>query len=78
MIFISFIVQVKGSSQIEEKCSYLDPITIDILAFFVAIFLIVEGYHRINEHKNMSFKNQFTRSIRVVIGFAILTFILFR
>lgn len=54
-------------------CSYLDPIYIDLLAFTVGLFLIGDGFYRIYEHKNDRYLRQFTRSIRVAIGFGLLT-----
>ena len=65
-------VQIKGQSEVGDGCSYLDPVTIDILAFAVAIFLVIEGFYRLSEHKNMSVKNQFTRIIRISVGTAII------
>lgn len=55
------------------KCSYLDPISIDLLAFMAALFLFVEGIYRIHEHKNAALKSQITRAIRVAFGASILT-----
>ena len=71
-IIIAIIVQLKGQSSV-NGCSYLDPITIDILAFTASLFLIIEGTARIIEHPNASLKRQFTRIIRVSAGFAILS-----
>ena len=73
VIIVSLIVQLKGESFVQEGCSYLDPITIDLLAFSVAIFLVIEGICRLREHKNMGLKGQFSRSIRIAIGCAIIT-----
>lgn len=73
VIVLAIFVQLKGESQITFSCSYLDPVTIDILAFLASIFLIVEGVARISEHKNASIKRQFTRILRIGIGFAVLT-----
>ena len=73
VMLIAIFVQLNGESEIILKCSYLDPITIDILAFFGSIFLIVEGIARISEHKSASIKRQFTRILRVGLGFVILT-----
>jgi len=72
MIIIA-IVQSKGQSAVENiRCSYFDPATIDILAFFAALFLVVEGFVRIFEHKNASIKRQFTRTLRIMFGCTIL------
>lgn len=70
-IILAIIIQLKGQSSI-NGCSYLDPITIDILAFIASLFLIIEGIARIIEHPNATVKRQFTRIIRVSAGFAIL------
>ncbi len=72
MIFIS-AVQLKGQSGLDYNASYLDPIVIDLLAFALSAFLIIEGAYRIWEHKNNSYKKQVTRSIRIAFGFGILT-----
>jgi hypothetical protein len=73
VIILALIVQLKGQSFLSSGCSYLDPITIDLLAFGVAVFLLIEGVYRINEHKNMGVKKQLTRIIRIGIGCAIIT-----
>jgi len=73
VIIIALVVQLKGQGFVQEGCSYLDPITIDLFAFAVAIFLVIEGAYRISEHKNMGLKKQLTRSIRIAVGCAIIT-----
>ena len=73
VIIVALFVQLKGQSFLSKGCSYLDPVTIDLLAFGVAVFLVIEGIYRINEHKNMGLKKQFTRIVRVGIGCAIIT-----
>lgn len=73
IVLIVTFVQLYGQSKILEACSYLDPAIIDYLAFFAALFLVVEGFARILEHPNASLKRQFTRVLRVVLGFAIIT-----
>ncbi len=72
-IIIALTIQLTGQSFVEGGCSYLDPITIDLLAFVFAIFLVVEGIFRLGEHKNMGLRKQFTRSLRIAIGCAIIT-----
>lgn len=72
-MIISLLVQLNGQNSLENGCSYLDPVLIDILAFCIGIFLICEGAYRISEHKNMCIRNQFTRSVRMAIGVAIVT-----
>src|SRR3989344_6136133 len=66
-------VQIYGQNKIVSGCSYLDPVTVDFLAFFAALFLVLEGFARIFEHKSASLKRQSTRIIRIAFGCAILT-----
>jgi len=73
VIIVALTVQLRGQSFIQGGCSYLDPIIVDLLAFAVAIFLVIEGTYRLSEHKNMGLKRQLTRSIRIAIGCAIIT-----
>lgn len=70
---IAFIVQIKSQSKVEVLCSYIDPVLIDVLAFSGALFLISDGIYRIWEHKDANLKKQITRSVRIALGFAILT-----
>ncbi len=67
------LIQINAQSSIYEKCSYLDPITIDLLALSAAIFLIADGLYSINLNKNLPLKKHFSRVIRVALGFSILT-----
>ncbi len=71
-IITAAIVQLRGEKGL-SLCSYLDPIIVDVLAFASALFLIIEGSYRIMEHSHAPLKLQFTRSIRIAFGFAILT-----
>ena len=72
-ILSALFIQLKGKSPVLSACSYLDPITIDLFAFLIALFLVIEGFARIFEHPNASLKRQSTRMIRIAIGFAIIT-----
>ena len=72
MFLISY-VQINGQKEIDKNASYFDPITIDFLAFLLSGFLIIEGIYRIIEHRDAHVSRQFTRSIRVAIGFGVLT-----
>lgn len=72
-IITASLIQLYGQTKLINKCSYLDPIIIDLLAFTAALFLIIEGFARIIEHPHASVKRQFTRIIRIASGFAILT-----
>lgn len=67
------LIQLYGQSKIVSGCSYLDPITIDLLAFLAALFLVIEGFARIIEHPHASLSRQTTRIIRIAFGFAIVT-----
>jgi len=71
-IFIAYRIQYQ-SSRLVNSCSYLDPISVDIWATVFAIFLILEGFLDILKYKLYPLKKQFTKSIRVGLGFAILT-----
>ena len=71
-VIIVTIIQLTNQSSL-PKCSYLDPISIDLLALIAALFLFVEGIYRIKEHIHAPLKNQITRSIRVAFGASILT-----
>ena len=73
IILIVIGIQFFGQNKIIIGCSYLDQVYIDYLAFFAAIFFVIEGIYRISEHKNFPLKKQSTRSIRIAIGFAIIT-----
>ena len=73
VISTALYVQLTGESKIGLGCSYLDPITVDLFAFLVAVFLVIEGIVRIAEHPQASLKRQLTRPIRIAIGCAIIT-----
>lgn len=71
-IAIAFTIQNQANLSV-NSCSYLDPISVDIFATIFAIFLICEGFWDILRYKDYVLKRQFTKSIRVGLGFAILT-----
>lgn len=71
-ISIAFLVQ-SNANKCVRSCSYLDPITVDIFALAFSVFLILEGYWDIFRHKHYPLKAQVTKSVRICIGFAILT-----
>jgi hypothetical protein len=71
-VFAAFMIQNQANRS-TGSCSYLDPIAIDIWATVFALFLILEGFLDILKYKNSSLKSQLTKSIRVSLGFAILT-----
>ena len=68
---IFFYIRVSYSDK-EMHCSYIDPITIDLIAFLAASFLFFEGIYRIIEHREDSVNRQLTRVIRIASGFAIM------
>lgn len=72
IVVIVGFVQYTGQSKVNEGCSYLDPITIDILAFGAALFLIIEGFFKIIKNFNASLKNQATRIVRIMLGCSII------
>ena len=72
-IALVICVQTYGNSDLKTNCSYLDPITIDFLAFFAGLFLFIEGFARIFEHPSASLKRQFTRILRISFGAGLLT-----
>jgi hypothetical protein len=73
-IVFAYFVQRKAENNLSgTRCSYLDPISIDILAFTAGIFLICDGLYELLEHKDLSQKARIMVSIRVAFGFAIVT-----
>jgi len=75
LVFIgsALFIQIKNQNRLVEKCSYLVPVTIDVLAFIAASFLVVEGIYKIVENKDVTWQKQVTRSFRIAFGFSILT-----
>ena len=71
-IVIAGGIQKNGERNV-GSCSYLDPIEVDILAFLVGLFLVIEGFFRFYECKGRSLKKNLTRIMRIMVGFAILT-----
>ena len=72
VVIFAYFMQSNQQNSV-NGCSYLDPFTVDILAFSIAIFLVIEGLARIFEHPNASLKRQLTRPLRIAIGAAIIT-----
>lgn len=78
-VIIVLFVQLRADAiPTRVNCSYFDPITIDLLAFAVSLFLVIEGIYRLHEHKQASFSRQFTRVVRVVTGAAIFSLHVFQ
>ena len=71
IILVSY-VQLSGQNKITAKCSYLDPITIDLFAFLAALFLVFEGIIRVLKNSKATIKKQFTRVLRIAFGCAII------
>lgn len=72
VIFVSYI-QLYGQNKITVRCSYLDPIIIDLFAFFAGLFLVLEGIAKILQNPKATIKRQFTRVLRIAFGCAIIT-----
>ena len=51
-ILVSGYTQMTGQGEVGDRASYLDPFLVDILAFAVAIFLVIEGAIRIWMNKD--------------------------
>lgn len=71
IIFVSYI-QLDGQSKTTVRCSYLDPIAIDLLAFSAALFLVFEGVARVLQNPKATIKMQLTRVLRIAFGCAII------
>ena len=56
-----------------SSCSYLDPITIDIVALSAGIFLIIESLVDIFHHPDSFISKQLTRCVRMAFGSAIVS-----
>lgn len=72
VVLFVFYIQIYGQNKIVVGCSYLDPIAIDLLAFFTALFLIIEGFIKIFKQPGASVRRQLTRIIRITFGCSIL------
>ena len=69
----AIFIQLRGQKSVDGRCSYLDPIAIDILAFIAAFFLVIEGTYKIVQNRDVSWKKQIGRSVRIAFGCSILT-----
>ena len=73
-ITVGYTIQKQSENkQGDLKCSYLDPISIDIVALGASIFLICEGLYQIYFYKDLSFTGKILISIRTAFAFSILT-----
>ncbi|MBW3004196.1 hypothetical protein KY328_03560 [Candidatus Woesearchaeota archaeon] len=66
------LLQLNGQDPV-NGCSYLDPITVDIFAILFSLFLIIEGVYKIIKDIDKPFWSNFTRFVRISLGFAVLT-----
>ena len=70
----AFVTQYRAEQSLTPKCSYLDPILVDLLAFSAALFLVLEGLYRLIEHQEIkTAKDRLFLAIRIAFGFAIIT-----
>jgi hypothetical protein len=68
--YVSFTIQTAANKQV-SSCSYLDPITVDIFALAIAVFLFIEALVSIFKHKKSKVFSQFSRCVRMCIGTSI-------
>ena len=68
---MAFLVQSEAN-KVVRSCSYLDPITVDILALMIGFFLVVEGLVDIRRHAESRVLSQAGRIARVSVGVSIL------
>ncbi len=73
VILFDIYLQIYQVSNIYEKCSYLDPWIVDLLAFGVGIFLVIDGFCSIIKNKADPIVKNYSRIIRILIGISILT-----
>ncbi|MEK7615604.1 MAG: hypothetical protein AAB420_00170 [Patescibacteria group bacterium] len=73
-IVSAFYTQWRAEQTLTPKCSYLDPILVDLLAFSAGLFLVLEGLYRIIEHQEIkTTKDRLFLAIRIAFGCAIIT-----
>ena len=65
--YLGFIIQTSANKRV-SSCSYLDPITVDIFALIITVFLFIEGLVAIFNHKESKVASQITRCLRMCIG----------
>jgi hypothetical protein len=69
---VCFCVQ-NTANKSAGPCSYLDPITIDIMALIAGLFLILEGLRDVLAHRECKVSAQLGRAVRICLGTGILT-----
>ncbi len=68
--YAAYYLQSQANKNV-KACSYLDPISIDIVALAAGLFLIVEGLTDIVKHKHSPVRSQVSRFLRVCFGVSI-------
>jgi len=68
--YYAYTIQATANNHV-SGCSYLDPITVDIVAFLAGMFLIIEAFIDIIKHKDSLVRKQITRCIRMSFGTSI-------
>ncbi|HQP12156.1 MAG TPA: hypothetical protein PK470_05275 [Candidatus Omnitrophota bacterium] len=67
----AFLIQSRANT-LTSACSYLDPVTIDIVAVLFGLFLVIDGLNDIYRCRLSAIQEQWPKSIRVAIGISIL------
>jgi len=70
--FTAYLIQINNGIN-QYSCSYLDPLGIDIFAFLIGVFLIIESAVSILKDRKALFKYNITRCLRMSVGFSIIT-----
>lgn len=68
--YSAYSIQTAANKKV-SACSYLDPITIDIVAFLAGVFLIIESLVDIFKHKDSLVHSQIVRCLRLCFGTSI-------
>jgi predicted tellurium resistance membrane protein TerC len=71
-VSVAYFIQNQANG-IVNSCSYLDPISIDLIALIVGLFLVIEGLVDIFGHSESLPRSQWTRVTRICFGASILT-----
>ena len=70
--WIAFTIQSTANRSV-NSCSYLDPITVDIAAMIIGLFIFGEGLYDFYRHIKTASIHQLARCARVGIATAIIT-----
>jgi len=68
--YFAYHIQATANKKV-SGCSYLDPITIDVVAFLAGVFLMIESLVDIFKHKDSLIHSQLTRCFRLCFGTSI-------